>query len=134
MWLIDKYHKRIRGWSLKWLSKGGILVLVQAVLQQYNVYWPHLYVIPQKILVGLRQIMEISIWRRGREDGKFHLTIWDLIAMLKENGGWGILDLDTFGKALLIKSIWRGLQIQVIWHDIIRHKYLNQSGMEELYI
>lgn len=49
-WMIEKAERRKRGWSTKWLSKGGRLTLVEAVLQQIMVFWAHLYVIPSKIL------------------------------------------------------------------------------------
>ena len=50
----------------------------------------------------------------------------------KDRGGWGLKDLDTFGRDLLIKSMWRGLMSNGIWNEIIRFKYLHKTGLEEL--
>ena len=38
LWMIQKYEKRIFHWSHKYLSLGGILILVQAVLSSLSVY------------------------------------------------------------------------------------------------
>ena len=46
-WLPEKFEKKINLWSLRWLSRGGRLILSQAVLQQYTVYWAHIFVIPK---------------------------------------------------------------------------------------
>lgn len=38
-WLIGKVEKRLKGWSHKWLSRVGRLVLVKSVLEAIPVYW-----------------------------------------------------------------------------------------------
>ena len=49
-WLLKKIEKRLVGWSRKWLSRAGILVLVKAVWEAMPVYWMELIWIPKGIL------------------------------------------------------------------------------------
>ena len=49
-WLVEYFNKRIHGWSLKWLSIGGRLILAQDVLQRFTIYWAHLYYVLKKII------------------------------------------------------------------------------------
>ena len=37
-WLITKVEKRIKNWSFRWLSRGGKLILVKAILEAIPVY------------------------------------------------------------------------------------------------
>ena len=42
-WLIAKVENMIRNWSFWWLSKGGKLILVKAVLEAIPVFWMHFW-------------------------------------------------------------------------------------------
>ena len=45
----------------------------------------------------------------------------------------GFLDQCIFGKALLIKSLWRAMWGNWIWRYIFKHKYLNACDLEHIY-
>ena len=49
-WLLEKLEKRLHGWSHKWLSRAGRLVLVKSVLEAIPVYWLSLAWIPKGVL------------------------------------------------------------------------------------
>jgi hypothetical protein len=50
---------------------------------------------------------------RSKENIGFHLAKWDMITKPKDLGGWGIRNLDWFGRALAAKSLWRAFLDQV---------------------
>ena len=50
MWLYKKIEGRIGCWTYKFLSRGGRLVLLKAVLQSIPVYWATIAYIPKGIL------------------------------------------------------------------------------------
>lgn len=56
--------------------------------------------------------------------GKYHLTKMVCIVVPNEFVGWGILDMGTFGSALLIKSLLREINNGSMWRDIIQRKYM----------
>jgi len=129
MWILDRFHKRIVGWEFKCLSLAGRVGLAQLVLAQMTIYWGHLFFIPLGIISMLNRLMENFIWGGCREKRKYHLTSLRNITLPKELGGWGILDIRTFGKALLCKSLWRGISEVNLWSTFLRNKYMGNKGL-----
>ena len=72
------------------------------------------------------------IWSGSNERKAIHLARMDCIMKPKEKGGWGLLDIDTFGKALIFKSMWRALTKDCLWAEIIRVKYIGKRSKEEV--
>ena len=60
-WLIIKVEKRINNWSFRWLSKGGKLILIKAVLEAIPVYWMHFW-IPLGIIEKIRKLCFKFLW------------------------------------------------------------------------
>jgi hypothetical protein len=56
-WLVAKYERRISHWCNKWLTLGGCLVLIKAVLESQPVYWLALANIPSSVLVKIRKLV-----------------------------------------------------------------------------
>lgn len=54
----------------------------------------------------------------------------DRISLLKRLGGWGLMDLRAFGKALLCKSIWRGIFGDGPWSSTVKLKYMKGKNLE----
>ena len=108
LWLIQKYEKRIYHWSHKYLSLGGRLVLVQAVLSSLLVYWLALAPIPASALDKLRRLTFAFLWGPSGENHKYHLTNWMNLSWPKEAGGWGIKNLPWFSTALRLKKVLDG--------------------------
>ena len=103
------YYKKIFAWEFKCLSLAGRIILSQVVLTQLAIYWAHLFFLPASIIQKMNKITTNFIWGRKSEHRKYHLTRMEKISMPKNLGGWGLLDLRTFGKVLLCKSLWRGI-------------------------
>ena len=55
-WLVQKFENRIFHWAHKLLSRGGRLILVQAVLSSIPVYWLGLAPIPVSMSNQLRSL------------------------------------------------------------------------------
>eukprot|EP00253_Pinus_taeda_P024937 PITA_24937 len=52
------------------------------------------------------------------------------ISLPKEHGSWGLLDLRIFGKALLCKTLWRGISGEGPWSVTIKKKYMKGKDLE----
>ena len=52
----------------------------------------------------------------------------------KRTMGWGLLNVEQYGKSLLLKSRWRSFQLEGIWSDIIRFKYLKNQDLEDAFL
>lgn len=128
-WLLDKYHKRISGWQYRYLSLGGRVILTQSVLNQMMVYWAHLFAFPTSIISTMNKLTTSFIWGDCAAEKKYHLSSLANLSKPKELGGWGLLDLKSFGKALLCRTLWRGVFEDGPWSDIIRGKYLRRRSL-----
>lgn len=112
---------------------AGRAVLTQYVLVQLVVYWAHLYYIPVSIIHLLNKITPNFIWGGNQEKGKYHLSKLFDISLPKKQGEWGILDLRTFGKVLLCKSLWRGIFVDSSWSKTIKKKYMASRDISYWY-
>eukprot|EP00253_Pinus_taeda_P031661 PITA_31661 len=66
-------------------------------------------------------------WRFLSLAGRF-ILLEDITRSRKE-GGWGLLDLKVFGKALICKSLHRGIFGNGPWSKLINRKYLKGKGI-----
>jgi hypothetical protein len=104
LWLEKKFEKRIVHWTHRWLSLGGRVTLVKAVLESISVYWLSLAKIPKSVLNSIRQRMFSFLWTGKKDKEGMHLISWKRLSKPKKNGGWGIKNIFTFGKALASKK------------------------------
>ena len=65
-WLIAKVEKRIMNWSYRWLTKGGKLTLVKAVLEAIPIYWMHLWN-RVGIIEKTRKLSFIFLWSGNKD-------------------------------------------------------------------
>lgn len=94
-WLIDKFENILTTCTHSWLTLGGRLVLVQLVLQSIVVFWMHLYLMPKNIIKRINSCISNFIWARTREVHKVHLVWHEEISKCHNEGGWGILDIQS---------------------------------------
>jgi hypothetical protein len=61
-WLIKNFKRRIDHWCNCWIFLGGRLVLIKEFLESQPVYWISMAVVPNSILVKLRQLIFSFLW------------------------------------------------------------------------
>jgi len=131
VWMWKKIENRISHWINRYLSLGGRLTLAKAVLESIPVYWLTLYKVPVSILTGIRKRIFSFIWKGGHKNKKMHLASWEILSKPKKKGGWGLKNLSIFSQALRMKSLWRSLNANTFWSQVIRDKYLGQCSVME---
>ncbi|KAJ3687618.1 hypothetical protein LUZ61_016782 [Rhynchospora tenuis] len=123
--LIDAFHRKLDGWQAKFLSLGGRLTLVKAVLTAMPLYYMQVIKLPPWLLKTLEGIRRRFFWK-GKEKclGGHCLVNWHKCCLPKENGGLGIINLATQNQALLTKWLWK-LQAEPYstWSNSIRTLY-----------
>lgn len=107
--------------------------MIQAVLTQLVVYWGHLYYLPEHSVHNRNQILANFLWSDPGMHSKIPLVKFQSLCIPKKHGGWGILNIRAFNFALLIKSLWRAIRSNGIWHDIISVKYLHGKNLQEIF-
>eukprot|EP00253_Pinus_taeda_P009348 PITA_09348 len=128
-WLIDRFYCRIAGWEWRFLSLAGRFILVQAVLSQLAVYWAHLYLLPVSISKKMCSLAANFLWGGKSKQSKIHLVKLEDISRPRNEGSWGLLNLRSFGKALICKSLHRGIFGNGPWSRLINRKYLKGKGI-----
>lgn len=64
------------------------------------------------------------------ERRKYHLIKLASISLPTNMGDWGLIDLRSFRKALLCKSLWRAIQGEGPWSYMIQMKYLGRKSLQ----
>lgn len=100
-----------------------------AVLSQLAIYWAHLFLLPASIIKKMNSLTANFLWGGKSQQTKLHLVKMDSISKPKNLGGWGLLHLKSFGKALLCKSLLRGIYGRCPWSSYINQKYLKGRPM-----
>jgi hypothetical protein len=67
------------------------------------------------------------LWNGNNESNHYHLCRWDVLSRPKSCGGWGFRNLFHFNTTLNANTLWRVLNREGIWHNIIKDKYLQNT-------
>ncbi|CAL1377949.1 unnamed protein product [Linum trigynum] len=127
--IVAKTQSRLEGWKGKFLSPGGRIVLINAVLASQSNYISSLFLIPKNIINSLEKIERDFLWSGTREREKLHLVSWELCKTAKNRGGLGIRDLEINNRALLLKWHWRfATERGSWWREMIVAKFPNQQS------
>ncbi|KAJ3672429.1 hypothetical protein LUZ60_007150 [Juncus effusus] len=93
--LIEKFEQRLQGWKGTLLSSGGRLTLINVVLTSLPVYHLTVFKFPKWVIQEMDRI--------------------------REEGGLGVIDLETFNASLNMKWLWKffGQKGGLDWQDLV---------------
>lgn len=121
---MDRIEKRLATWKRNFLSKGGRLVLIKAVISSIPNYFFSAFNMPVGIAQRIERLQRNFLWGDGAIKRKMHAVKWDEVCMSKASGGLGIVKILLKNKAMLIKWLWRfGREENALWRHVICSKY-----------
>ncbi|KAI5404073.1 hypothetical protein KIW84_051277 [Lathyrus oleraceus] len=83
---------------------------------------------PPKVLKEIRSILSKFLWQGIEDKRPIHLVRWEQVCKSKDYGGVGIINLEVYNKALLMKWKWRIVNDSgAIWRGLIKHRYKNSE-------
>lgn len=147
IWLVATIERRLNIWHHKHLSRDGHLVLLNAVLEATHLYCMSLTWIPRGILTRIQNIYCRFLWK-GKHAGRiFAWTRWEILALPKKWGGWGIKSLCHFSTTLVAKLGWQLITSCSLWKrvayskckyplnlmDMIRHPTWNWTSISVIW-
>ena len=94
-------------------------------------YWISLAKVPSSIHNLTRQKLISFLWIASRAKEGVHLARWDTISIPMKFGSGDIENIYWLGKALAMKSLWRGLTRKGLWSEITLDKYLKNKPLIE---
>jgi hypothetical protein len=123
--LFERVSGKLKGWSSKFLSKGGRLILLNSVITAIPIFYFSIFKATKCIWKRLDVMRKRFFWKGAGHEGGFMQPIkWSCICRPKEIGGLGIKALKEFNKALLLKWAIRILDgKEGLMEDLIRDCY-----------
>lgn len=128
----DRFEKRLSSWKGKLLSAGGWLVLISSVLSSLPMFMLSFFEVPRGVLRKMDFYRSRFYWQNDQHRKKYRLAKWDLLCQPKDQGGLGIINLDIQNKCLLSKWLFRLLNEEGMWQQLIRNKYLKNKTLNQV--
>ena len=127
--VVERMEKRLAGWKMLYLSKGGRVTLIKSTLSSIPTYYLSLFPIPMSIARRIEKLQRDFLWGGLEDEQKFHLVNWQQVCTPLHSGGLGIRNMAIFNKALLGKWLWRySREPASLWRQVIDSKYGGQSN------
>ncbi|XP_039146809.1 uncharacterized protein LOC120284053 [Dioscorea cayenensis subsp. rotundata] len=109
--LILKVKVRLTSWKANYLSVGGRLTLINSVLTALPTYLMSIFRLPKWVVNRIDRLRRDFLWKGPDIDRpKCRLVNWHRLCLPRDQGGWGIINLEEFNCALLGKWWWKVLQ------------------------
>lgn len=131
--LVAKLQKRLSSWNARSLSFGGRLTLINSVLTDLPLYFISFFKLPKWLVKKINSIRARFLW--GTTEcfrSSKHLVRWDNVAALKEEGGMGVLDIQTFNSSLMAKWLWKGISPNNPLGSLLRSVYAPNTSILNL--
>ncbi|XP_026420722.1 uncharacterized protein LOC113316789 [Papaver somniferum] len=122
--VVESVEKRLEGWERRYLSYGGILVLIKNVLCALAVYLMYAFTIPPPVAKKIEREMRTLFW--GTKDGRNRtaLVAWHKVCHSKQEGGLRIKVISVMNDALLCKWLWKfSNEPEALWRRFVEDKY-----------
>lgn len=113
------------------LSVGGRLVLINSVLTSLAMYMLSFFEIPKGVLKKLNYYRSRFYWQCDEHKKKYRLTKWSILCRPIDCGGLGIQNLETQNKCLLSKWLFKLINEEGIWQNLLRRKYLSHKNLAQ---
>lgn len=103
--LRSKILSRIQSWSNKSLTYGGRVQLVNSVLFSIQVYWASIFMLPQKVVQDLEQLLRAFLWSGSELKHSGAKVSWKDICVPKEEGGLGFKLMKDWNRASMNRHL-----------------------------
>jgi hypothetical protein len=128
----DRFEKNISCWAGKMLSYGDRLTLINSVLTSLPMFMLSFLEIP----IGVRKRLDFFrsrfFWQSDGHKKKYRLTKWNIICRPKDQGGLGVEVLELKNKSLLSKWLFKLINEQGVWQELLQNKYLKNKTLSHV--
>ncbi|MCI08605.1 RNA-directed DNA polymerase (Reverse transcriptase), partial [Trifolium medium] len=122
--MLNIIRGRLGSWGNKYVSLGGRIVLINAVLSAIPIFYLSFMKMPVKVWKEVVKIQRKFLWGGLSKKNRTCWVKWDDICKSKQEGGLGIRDLRLVNISLLTKWRWKLLsQDNEVWKEVVAAKY-----------
>lgn len=128
--LVIKCERRLVSVS-SFLSEAGRLQLTNAVFTALPTFAICTFRLPKTIIKQIDKFRKHCLWRGSDANSrKPFKAAWPLVCISMEEGGLGVLNLDTHNQCLLLKHLHKFYnRASVSWVDLIWEKYYSNGKL-----
>ncbi|KAL9681334.1 hypothetical protein QQ045_013117 [Rhodiola kirilowii] len=120
--LEEKVRQRISGWLCKFISMGGRITIIEAILNSILVHTLAVLPTPKAVIDRISSLLTSFLWNQN-DKRRRHLIGWNNVCCPKVAGGLGITPLDKIQLALHHKLAWRSISFFSIWGKFVRSRH-----------
>ena len=88
--------------------------------------------VPKGVRERLDMFRSRFFWQSDGHKRKYRLTKWEIICRPKDQGGLGVEVLELKNKCLLSKWLFKLLNEEGVWQELIHNKYLNSKTLSQV--
>ncbi|MCH85394.1 LINE-1 reverse transcriptase like [Trifolium medium] len=122
--LLEAFRQHLGVWGNKYVSLGGRIVLLNAVLNAIPIFYLSFIKIPVVVWKKVRRIQREFLWGYKGGRNRISWVKWDIVCKPKKLGGLGVRDIRAVNISLLAKWRWRLLEDDnAMWKKVLKSKY-----------
>jgi hypothetical protein len=126
--MLNTIRSRLGSWGNKFVSLGGRIVMINAVLSAIPIFYLSFLKMPVKVWREVVKIQRKFLWGGLADKNKTCWVKWGDICKPKKEGGLGVRDLRLLNISLLTKWRWKLLNdVTEVWKEVIEAKYGGRS-------
>jgi hypothetical protein len=88
--------------------------------------------LPKGVIRKLDYFCSRFFWQGNESKRKNRLVKWDILCQPKDQGGLGILELNTMNIAVLSKWIYKLLTSNGMWQQLLCNKYVGSKPLSQV--
>jgi hypothetical protein len=122
--MLDLIKRKLGSWGNKYISLGGRIVVINAVLNSLPIFFLSYMKMPVKVWREVVKIQRKFFWGGLVQSRRMCWIKWLAICKPKKEGGLGIKDLRLMNCSLLAKWRWKLLTVSnEWWKNVISARY-----------
>ncbi|WVZ61551.1 hypothetical protein U9M48_011408 [Paspalum notatum var. saurae] len=127
-----RFQKNLGSWKGKLHSAGGRQVLINSVLSCLPMFMLSFFEAPKGVLKKLDYYKSRFFWQCDEHKKKYRLAKWGILRKPKHLGGLGILNLEVQNRCLLSKWLFKVINEDGLWQDLLKRKYLSNNSISQV--
>ena len=128
----DRFERKLSSWIGKLLSYGDRLILINSVLTSLPMFMLSFLEIPKGVRKRLDFYRSRFFWQSDGHKNKYRLTKWSIICRPRDQGGLGIEVLELKNKCLLSKWLYKLMNEEGVWQELLTNKYLHSKTLSQV--